>query len=503
MSLLTRSAANRKLNEITGGLVFSEEFKNTLSLNGLDLLDGYRIYNQIKEDIKNDKVQEEDVPNSVQSLINQLKEEKDISQDSISNQDSNIKRPDYYGHHEEDSDNSQDDEKTAMSQDDDKPESLNVAQESEDKKQYDTAEFEFNPEDMDKWVEENKVKELEFLLNQQHNIRPCPKCGAIILLKDKFCYKCGCEVLKVADVPKETNIGEKKTQNENIAFKFAYVLYLDQINKKPDKKIANDTYFKDYNVKVSKLKKQANEDGYLEKGNPLAAAKKRTVKDLRAILKEHGLYVSGKKDELIERLSENLTDEELKKEFPSKLISVNEEGIKFIEENRYVFYYNKNAILREMVSVEEYDSIFANVNDLTDKNILKCVEEHLLQKEDILVRNAQWKEYIFNLYLLSSVYEDLKDGNKLLDSFFKIFIIAINTPGHGFIDEISSANIIHMLNALRLGEDEIKNAFDKAYDDIKLPALAISKEESFAYLLKVLNGDDITALTEEIRSKYK
>ena len=69
MSLLTRSAADRKLNEITGGLVLSEEFKNSLSLNGLNLLDGYRIYNQIKEDIKNDKVQEEDVPNSVQSLI--------------------------------------------------------------------------------------------------------------------------------------------------------------------------------------------------------------------------------------------------------------------------------------------------------------------------------------------------------------------------------------------------------------------------------------------------
>ena len=83
MSLLTRIAADRKLNEITGGLVLSEEFKNTLSLNGLNLLDGYRIYNQIKDDIKDDKVQEDDVPIKVQELMGQLKNEKGISKEIL------------------------------------------------------------------------------------------------------------------------------------------------------------------------------------------------------------------------------------------------------------------------------------------------------------------------------------------------------------------------------------------------------------------------------------
>lgn len=503
MSLLTRIAADRKLNEITGGLVLSEEFKNTLSINGLNLLDGYRIYNQIKDDIKNDKVQEDGVPSEVQDLMEQLKKEKGISLDSEIKEASDIKRPDYYSHHEPAEDEAPVEETVAESKEvETQAEPSIESKETEEDKGYTKVEHEFNPEDMEKWAEENKVKEVKFLLNQVHNIRPCPKCGAIILIKDKFCYKCGCEVLKVSAAPTEAPTEEKPAQDENIAFKYAYVLYLNLVNKYPGMKIANNKYLKKYGVKVSQLKKQATEDAYLEEGNPLAVAKKRTVKDLKAILKEHDLLQTGKKDDLIKRLGESLTEEELKKEFPGKLVSVNEKGVKFIEENKYVFYYDKNTLLNEIISVEEYESIFKGVEDLSDANVLKEVESYLLQREDFLVSKGYFKEYIIGLYLLSTVYNDLRDGNKLLDSHFKIFIVNINVPGHGFIDELNAANLINLLNALRLGADELKNVFNKAYDDVKLPGLIISKEESFAYLLRVLGGEDIGALTEEINSKY-
>ena len=499
MSLLTRIAADRKLNEITGGLVLSDEFKNTLSINGLNLVDGYRIYNQIKEDIKNDKVQEDGVLTGVQNLIGQIKDDKGISQDSNISLDSNIKRPDYYTHPED-----VEDEKITESQDVEGVDGPSKeTKETKQEKQYDTVEHTFNPEDLEKYADENKVKELKFFLNQEHNIMSCPKCGAIILRKDKFCYKCGCEVLKVRDGPTENVKKEKPTQDENIAFKYAYVLYLDLINKYPGMKVANNKYLKDYGVKVSQLKKQATEDGYLEEGNPLVAAKKCTVKDLKAILKEHNLLLVGKKAELIQRLAENLTEEELKKEFPSKLISVNEKGVQFIEENRYVFYYDQNTFLKERISVDEYESIFVEVDDLSDLNILKQVEDYLLRREDFLAENGYFNEYVIGFYILNGLYNDLRDANKLLDNLFKIFIAGINAPGHGFIDEITSANIINLLNALRLDANELKRAFDKAYDGLKLPSLAISKEESFTYLLKVLDGKDIGVLTEEIQSKYK
>ena len=503
MSLLTRIAADRKLNEITGGLVLSEEFKNTLSLNGLNLLDGYRIYNQIKDDIKDDKVQEDDVPIKVQELMGQLKNEKGISKDSEINQDSNIKRPDYYGYHESAEEESQVEEKTTETKEvEGKAEPSVDVKETEEDKGYTTVEHEFNPEDMEKWVDENKIKALKFLLNQEHNIMPCPMCGAIIVRKDKFCYKCGCDVSKPSAAPTENVKEEKPTQDENIAFKFAYVLYLDSINKYPGMKIANNKYLKSYGAKVSQLKKQATEDGYLEEGNPLAAAKKCTVKDLKAILKEHDLLLVGKKAELIQRLAENLTEEELKKEFPSKLTSVNDNGIKFIEDNRYVFYYDKSTLLKDRISVDEYESIFIDVKDLSDLNILKQVEDYLLHREDFLVENGYLNEYVLGFYLLNEVYNDLRDANKLLDNLFKIFIASINTPGNGFIDEITSANLINILNALRLDANELKRVFDNAYDGLKLPGLAISKEESFAYLLRVLAGEDIGVLTEEIRTKY-
>ena len=64
------------------------------------------------------------------------------------------------------------------------------------------------------------------------------------------------------------------------------------------------------------------EEGYLEGDFPVndkveitaeEISKKYIVAELKDILRENGLKVSGKKDELIERLGENLTDEELKK----------------------------------------------------------------------------------------------------------------------------------------------------------------------------------------------
>ena len=83
--------------------------------------------------------------------------------------------------------------------------------------------------------------------------------------------------------------------------------------------------------------------------------------------------VSGTKDELIERLGENLTEEELKKAFPKKTLKVTDKGLEFIEKNMYVLYYDQTTQLRNLMPIEDYDSLFAEVEDLDEDKILGII----------------------------------------------------------------------------------------------------------------------------------
>ena len=381
MALFRKDPAEKKLKELTGGVFLNTSFLDKLKKAGLTAADGVEIQRKVKEGIKRGAVKEDGVETRINYLIEQKKADKVGFKSSHADL---IKNPSYMGVNKSKSSNKNPDENTK--------------------------EIEILTADsLEHMVKDDRVKEMKFLLNQEHNLKECPKCSAKILQYDTFCFRCGCEIRKAMfdkgfekterksestlDINKESKstadeLSQLEQQyNENKAaadelseleklyskkvstrfspkFKFAYVLYLDEINKNPNKSIKNDYYKSNYDTSLTKIKKQAKEDEFIGEGSPLIAAKSATVKDLKKLLKEHDLMVSGTKDELIERLGENLTEEELKDVFPKKVFSVSEKGLEFIEENKYVFYYDKTTPIRSYVEVEEYDSIFDDVKDL-------------------------------------------------------------------------------------------------------------------------------------------
>ena len=64
-----------------------------------------------------------------------------------------------------------------------------------------------------------------------------------------------------------------------------------------------------------------------------------------------------KKDELIERISKNLSDDEINNEFENSTFVLTPEAEKFLEENKYLVYYDKND-LSTSISLEKYESLF-------------------------------------------------------------------------------------------------------------------------------------------------
>lgn len=548
MGLFSKSPAEKRLKELTGGMFLNSSFKAKLERAGLTTADGFIIQNEIKESIKRDEVKAEGVETRINFLIEEkkkAKKAKNLNRNKLQNRSPSRKSK----------------RKSTIAITDEGSDAVHV----------------LTKDEIEKRAKTDHVKKVKYLVNQEHYLEKCPACNADVLKGNKFCYKCGFELSKgfkkeiktedtssnetkspalkievnkkdelksaVSDLEKdkkeevksvadelsqlEQQYNETKAANElseleklynkkvsskySPKFKFAYVLYLNEINKNPNKSINADYYQYNYETKLAKIKKQAKEDEFVGEGSPLLAAKGSTVKDLKKLLKKHDLMVSGTKAELIERLGENLSEEELKQAFPKKVFSVTEKGLEFIEENKYVFYYDKTTPIRTNMEVEEYDSIFEGVDDFSDENIHKLLIDFLEKREDDFVNKKNWGGYRYNFMALARVYKDSGDNLKVLDNDFKLFIAGINNfndytnqsePAYGYIGKTYSNELIELLHSLSLSIDELKARFNESYDDLKYPDLKISKEESLVYLLKIFNGEDILELTEEIHSKY-
>lgn len=88
MGMFSRTPAEKKLEELTGGIILSDEYKAILRAKGIDLKTGEHIKNQLKEEIKLNIVSEEGLETRLRYLINQ--NAKEVPQKSIEEEPSVI-----------------------------------------------------------------------------------------------------------------------------------------------------------------------------------------------------------------------------------------------------------------------------------------------------------------------------------------------------------------------------------------------------------------------------
>ena len=77
--------------------------------------------------------------------------------------------------------------------------------------------------------------------------------------------------------------------------------------------------------------------GFLAKGDLQRSIRQKTVPDLKVILSERGLKVSGKKDELVQRLMDNLPSQELQELFPVGVYEITPAGERALAEYTIIF----------------------------------------------------------------------------------------------------------------------------------------------------------------------
>ena len=378
----------------------------------------------------------------------------------------------------------------------------------------------------------DKIRQINFLTNYEFNLKTCPDCSTRFLKEDPFCFNCGASVLTKQTVKNDNLevkngklVAKDESQNDELtdlealysqtvqskyapSFKVAYVLYLEEFRKNPAKKFS-DSLAKRYDTTPNKLNKQALEDEFIEPASPLNAAKDLKVSDLKEILKEHNLKVSGKKDELIERLGENLTDEELKKYFKSKTYQISKKGLEFLSENSYILYIYSNSDISRVFYPSEIGKIFEE-RQYSEDEIRDMILKYLKRIFDEKLTQELWVD--FKIYA-NAIAEILEDKNELKDALnmrLKVFLFDINNfsivsqrpdPKKTKLKQKDMSKLMELMHNLALSIDELKEEFAKAYDEV-LFEVEITKEDSLIYLLKIFGGEDLDKVSAEINESY-
>ena len=333
---------------------------------------------------------------------------------------------------------------------------------------------------------------LKYIINQSHNVRPCPECGAEFLKTDRYCYKCGLKldnpVDELSDL--EALYSKKISHTTDNKLKYAYVTYLDYLYKnKP-----SDTHLKIYNVSLNKLETKAHKDNYI------ASIECMNIRQLREILKKNHLKVSGTKDELIERIRGSSCDSVLSKE-----------GISYLNKNRHVIFYNMHPELKDVINIDIYENLFEEKTVKSRKEIIATLIEYLKKQETITLSNYEVDKYRSILLLMARYYESIKKVNLALEAYLEIFMLDLNSfcedskqahPEKCRLDGDVTERLTEILDRNSIDINTLKRLMASAYESVSKLSPKISANDTLIYLLRIFNGEKISDVERSIHLKY-
>ena len=296
---------------------------------------------------------------------------------------------------------------------------------------------------------------LKFLINQEHNLKACPECGAVFLKSDSYCFKCGLKLGR-PDYEEELNdlekLYDKKISHSfDNNFKFAYVIYLEYLYTNGC--VIPESEIKTYNITLERLTRKASEDGY----------------------------------DSIERAED------------------------FINDNRHVIFYNSHPELKRVINVDLYEDIFENKCKSSEKNIVETIAEYLKRQYMITLSNYEISRCYNILYILSKCHEYLGNIDSVLKCNFKLFILDVNNftedskrpdPCKAKINEETVDKLTKILDENSISSNKLNDLFNAAYADIKELKPCTGVEETLIYFLRIFNGEKISDVEKSIHLKY-
>lgn len=230
-------------------------------------------------------------------------------------------------------------------------------------------------------------------------------------------------------------------------------------------------------------------------------SKKYTVAELKDILRENGLKVSGKKQELIERVLPVLSDGSDESDNIDADLELTDKAQDFLTENAWIDLYMFALVAFRF---EDYETYVANSSDDNVETALKFCDEIISRA---LIAN-QFLVFIDALSAKAHVYAYDGDYESFLDYDLQRFILGLNpivmdAQTYAGYEVINEANIINLRNVLeKLEMGSLKKRFDRIWVKSHIKNTTVPKKTCFKILQKAIAGANIEDLNFDLKEKY-
>lgn len=237
-------------------------------------------------------------------------------------------------------------------------------------------------------------------------------------------------------------------------------------------------------------------------------SKKYKVSELKDILRENGLKVSGKKQELVERVLPVLNGEDTSEatgsldDFDkSSDLKLTDKAQEFLKKNDWIDLYMFALVAFRF---EDYETYVEGSSDNKIDTALKFCDEIISRA---LIAN-QFLVFIDALSAKAHVYAYNGDYESFLDYDLQRFILGLNpivmdAQTYATYDVINEDNIINLKNVVEtLKMGSLKKRFDRIWAKSHIKHTTIPKKTCYKILQKAIDGADIEELNFDLKEKY-
>lgn len=224
----------------------------------------------------------------------------------------------------------------------------------------------------------------------------CKACGAIQNEKTRYCGECGAEMTNYRyyddNIP---TIDSKEKQD----YATAIFLYANSNSKiKNNNEYVGYLFYECGISNPRRYHQKLIDEGYFKQASINEILHTFKLDDLKKILKENNLKVTGKKAELIDRIISELSEKELNEiNFDRNIYTLSEKGKKYIENNKDYIEIHRHAnwqiTLEEYIKVKRKLNFSANFNDIAWGIFNKRTMEYFNNRQYGLQRNNYYNMF--------------------------------------------------------------------------------------------------------------